>query len=97
LEDRTRAFQIDPKTGWLTVRDQSQLDREKMSQINLKVLADEKIANVAFGTTKSFATVEVHLLDANDANPTFIPSNLYKFQVTIESEIGSVVGQVIYY
>ncbi|XP_035703696.1 cadherin-89D isoform X2 [Folsomia candida] len=94
LEDRTKAFQIDPRSGWLTVRDQSQLDREKMSQINLKVIADEKVGNVAFGTTKSYASVEVHLLDANDANPTFIPSNLYKFQVTIDSEIGSVVGQV---
>ena len=68
LEDKTRAFQIDGKSGWLTVRDQSQLDREKMSQINLKVYADEKVRNVAFGTMKSYAMVEVHLLDANDAN-----------------------------
>ncbi|CAG7723425.1 unnamed protein product [Allacma fusca] len=95
LEDRSRAFTIDPKTGWLTVRDQSQLDRERVSSIKLKVFADEKLPNVAFGGTRSQAVVEIMLLDANDNNPTFVPSNLYKFQVTIDSEIGSVVGQVI--
>jgi len=35
------------------------------------VVADEKTPNIAFGTSKSFAIVEVYLLDANDANRKF--------------------------
>jgi len=66
LEDRTRAFEIDAVTGWLTVKDQSQLDRETVSSITLKVVAEEKRINVAYGTSKSQATVEINILDSND-------------------------------
>jgi hypothetical protein len=71
---------VDPKSGWLTVRDQSKLDREKMSMLSLKVYAEEKVLNVAFGKIKSFATVEVHLLDANDANRNFSIDNFSLFK-----------------
>lgn len=42
----------------------------------------------------SFVSVEVTLLDANDNNPVFSPSNLYEFTITPNVPIGYKVGQV---
>lgn len=39
-------------------------------------------------------TVEVTLLDANDNNPTFLPTNLYEFAVRADAAVGSLVGKV---
>jgi len=38
--------------------------------------------------------VTVTLLDANDNNPTFVPSNLYEFSVRSDANIGDIVGKV---
>lgn len=42
----------------------------------------------------SFVTVEVTLLDANDNNPVFVPSNLYEFTIKSNALVGSYLGQV---
>ncbi len=59
LEDRSKAFAIDPKSGWLRVRDETKLDREKVESIQLRVLAEEKLLNIAKGGKKSQAVVTI--------------------------------------
>ncbi|XP_063243263.1 LOW QUALITY PROTEIN: cadherin-89D [Bacillus rossius redtenbacheri] len=93
LEDPRGAFVVDPRTGWLTVRDQAALDRERQSSLTMRVEAREKVPSAA-GSQVSAATVEVTLLDANDNNPAFVPSNLYEFSVESDVRVGSIVGQV---
>lgn len=41
-----------------------------------------------------YTTVEVTLLDANDNNPMFLPSNIYEFNVPQDAAIGHVIGKV---
>ncbi|XP_028176911.1 cadherin-89D [Ostrinia furnacalis] len=141
LSDAEGAFSIDPRSGWLTVRNQSVLDREKHSSLRMKVYAKEKNPSVV-GTfldkqrlskwrrnpstsrppykdkttyvfpdkintrnenieyfedihqLMSFVTVEVTLLDANDNNPVFVPSNLYEFAIKSNSKPGTFIGKV---
>ncbi|XP_041968077.1 cadherin-89D isoform X2 [Aricia agestis] len=141
LSDSKGAFSIDPRTGWLTVRNQSELDREQHSSLRMKVFANEKkpsvvgtfldkqrlsklrrnptsnLQNMKDKTTyvfpdkigsnrenieyfedinqlMSFVTVEVTLLDANDNNPIFVPSNLYEFAVKSNAKVGTEIGKV---
>lgn len=42
----------------------------------------------------SFVNVEVTLLDANDNNPSFVPSNLYEFTVKSNAKVGSYIGKL---
>lgn len=44
--------------------------------------------------SESFVNVEVTLLDANDNNPTFVPSNLYEFTISNVAPVGHVIGKV---
>ena len=67
LEDPSRAFKIDSKTGWISVKDPTKLDRESQSKISMKVTAVEKKPHV--NSSSSVTTVEINLLDANDNNP----------------------------
>lgn len=77
------------------VRDQSVLDREKLPSFSMKVLAKEKVPSVINKKTNgSSVAVDVTLLDANDNNPTFIPSNVYEFSVEMDAKVGSTVGAV---
>ncbi|XP_014359554.2 cadherin-89D isoform X1 [Papilio machaon] len=46
LRDPQGAFSIDPKSGWLTVRNQTVLDREQHSSLRMKVYAKEKNPSV---------------------------------------------------
>ncbi|XP_018326516.1 cadherin-89D [Agrilus planipennis] len=95
LEDRSKAFSLNSKTGWLTVSNQTLLDREKRSSVRLRVLAKEKLINLL--TNKigvASVIVDVSLLDANDNNPTFIPSNIYEFVVDRDLNVGESVGRV---
>ncbi|KAL1491992.1 hypothetical protein ABEB36_012502 [Hypothenemus hampei] len=95
LEDRSGAFSLDARTGWLTVRNQSILDREKRSTINMRVFAREKMPSVVRSDqTISSVSIEVTLLDANDNNPTFIPTNLYEFVANTRGKKGEAVGQI---
>ena len=43
---------------------------------------------------KSCATVKLTLLDANDNNPRFIPSNQYEFSITEDTLPGTIIGTV---
>lgn len=42
----------------------------------------------------SFVNVEVTLLDANDNNPIFLPSNLYEFTLKSNAKVGDFIGRV---
>ncbi|CAL1272163.1 unnamed protein product [Larinioides sclopetarius] len=95
LEDESGAFSIDPTGGSISVKDPSKLDRETKDVIRMRVFAKEKKPNVNPNAKNTPAVVEVHLLDANDNNPQFVPSSVYVFSATEVDEPGSVVGQVI--
>lgn len=43
LVDPTQAFTIDGKTGWITVRNHTKLDRETKPSFSLRVYAREKV------------------------------------------------------
>ena len=64
----------------------------------MRVYAKEKVPSVITDNYKksltSSVSVEVTLLDANDNNPTFVPSNLYEFRIPGDARPGDVVGQV---
>ncbi|XP_053605613.1 cadherin-89D isoform X2 [Plodia interpunctella] len=141
LNDPKGAFSIDPRSGWLTVKNQTVLDREAHSYLRMKVYAKEKNPSVveAFFDKQrqskwrrnpltprpgskdrtiyvfpdrlgsklenieyledtrqimSFVTVEVTLLDANDNNPVFVPSNLYEFSIKSNAKFGAFIGKV---
>lgn len=46
LVDPSQAFNIDSKTGWLSVRNQAKLDREQRASLSMRVYAREKIPSV---------------------------------------------------
>lgn len=69
LEDPSGGFRIDEKTGWISVRDPTKLDRETQSKIQMKVSALEK---KPFSNNRPTTSVEINLLDANDNNPQVI-------------------------
>lgn len=95
LEDESGAFALEPKSGWLIVRDQTRLDREHQSSIRMRVFAREKRPSVVKDSDDhSVVEVEVTVLDANDNNPTFVPSNLYEFLIQNDVPEGTVVGEV---
>ncbi|XP_015188290.1 PREDICTED: cadherin-89D [Polistes dominula] len=98
LNDPSGAFSIDPKTGWLTVKDQNVLDRERRNRLRMKVYAVEKKPNVILinGKRVNDSSVDIHvsLLDANDNNPVFVPANLYELVARADAKIGTVLGQV---
>jgi hypothetical protein len=45
-------------------------------------------------SAEASVAVEVTVLDANDNNPVFTPSNLYEFTVENDARFGDVIGQV---
>ncbi|XP_037884780.1 cadherin-89D [Glossina fuscipes] len=93
------AFRIDSRTGWITVKDDRLLDREKRKAVHLEVEAlertpsymDEKNLKKA---SPNSVKVEITLLDTNDNTPKFENGNLYEFKVAITAPIGFRVGQV---
>ncbi|KAI5749559.1 hypothetical protein M8J76_008291 [Diaphorina citri] len=98
LVDPHQAFSIDGKTGWLTVRNQAKLDREAKPTLSMRVFAREKLPSVMKTTLDaqdSFVAVEVTLLDANDNNPVFFPSNIYEFTITSDKPIGTIIGKIM--
>lgn len=94
-EDPKEAFSIDPRTGWLTVRNQSLLDRETRKTISMEIEAVEKMEPYSKrDDNMGKVNVEITLLDSNDNSPEFEMGNLYEFKVNIKAPIGHVVGYV---
>ncbi|XP_066581389.1 cadherin-89D [Prorops nasuta] len=98
LQDPSGAFSVDSQSGWLTVKDQTVLDREKRSSLSMKVLAIERTPSVVLLNGQpqngSSVDVEITLLDANDNNPIFVPGNLYELVARSDSKVGTILGQV---
>uniref|UniRef100_T1IXK6 Cadherin domain-containing protein n=1 Tax=Strigamia maritima TaxID=126957 RepID=T1IXK6_STRMM len=94
LEDPVDAFQIDQVSGWITVKNQTRLDGEKYSRLDLKVFAIEKTRSVLGIGEPSSTQVEVHLIDTNDNDPVFLPSTVYRFNVSETAPPGTVIGSV---
>lgn len=99
LRDPSGAFSVDRQSGWLTVRDQTVLDREKRDHLKMKVYAVEHRPSVVVtgrgtGSAASSVDVEITLLDANDNNPIFVPGNLYELVARSDAKVGTVLGQV---
>lgn len=94
------AFRIDSRSGWITVRDDRLLDRERRKSIHLVVEALERNAPFTMDNQlrkpgPSSVKVEITLLDTNDNTPKFENGNLYEFKVAITAPVGYKVGQVI--
>lgn len=67
------AFALDSLTGQLTVK--TQLDREKISQYKIKVLAKDQ----GSPPKSSTATIILDVLDVNDNDPVFYPQQYVAF------------------
>ncbi|CAG0888404.1 unnamed protein product, partial [Cyprideis torosa] len=63
--------------------------------VRLHVFTRELVPNVAYPRGRSLSEVEIHLLDANDNNPTFKPSGTYHFNLSRTALPGAIVGQVL--
>ncbi|RWS30694.1 protocadherin Fat 4-like protein, partial [Leptotrombidium deliense] len=97
LHDESKAFKINENTGWISVKDPSKLDRETQTKIQMKVSAVERKPNVNPDAQKqggSRTTIEINLLDANDNNPQFFPSNIYTFSVLETAPSGTILGSI---
>lgn len=99
LHDPSGAFSVDAKSGWLTVKDQSVLDREKRDHLRMKVFAVERRPSVVVRDNPrkpngSSVEVEVTLIDANDNNPIFVQEYLYELVARTDYKVGTVLGQV---
>lgn len=95
LKDTTGAFTIDPTNGWISVKEPAKLDRELNDKILLKVSVVERKPNVNPDNGEPKPTfVHVTLLDSNDNNPQFFPSNIYTFAVLETAASGTLIGSV---
>lgn len=89
------AFLIDPRTGWITVRDQELLDREVRTKISITIQAIEKVEVYGDRNQKpSTVHIEITLLDANDNTPQFDMGNLYEFKINQNAPVGHIVGYI---
>lgn len=94
------AFRIDSRTGWIMVRDDRLLDREKRKSIQLEVEALERTPSYmdekhVLRPKPTSVRVEITLLDTNDNTPKFEHGNLYEFKVPITAPIGHRIGQIM--
>ena len=101
LNDPSGAFEINPHTGSLMMKNAAKLDREKFQNgyVDLVVAALEfrpSVLEIGEQKDKSSVKVRINVKDDNDNSPTFIPTNTYTFTVDVqELAVGSVVGQVV--
>ena len=96
LDDESGAFKIDPITGWLSVADHRQLDRETRSSLTVFITAVEYTPSLEtqLWNGSSKARIDINLIDSNDNNPVFQPGDVYSFTVESDAEPGTVIGQV---
>ncbi|KAK6187624.1 hypothetical protein SNE40_005604 [Patella caerulea] len=87
-------FNIDPKSGKITVNNSTALDRERVETINVKVSTQPYVPVI---NTCSGPGCELNLLiiltDVNDNNPIFTSPNGYVFTVTDNTQ-GEKIGKV---
>ena len=82
LEDPSGAFSLEPADGQLVLARPDLFDRERMESVVVRVVAvEERPSALPPGTPPPSVQVEIHLVDANDNSPVFLPSNVYVFQV----------------
>ena len=84
LEDPSGAFSLQPEDGQLVLSRPELFDRERMESVVVRVIAVERVASVLpLNAERPVASVdvEIHLVDANDNSPVFLPSNVYVFRV----------------
>lgn len=95
LEPDDNIFDITPKraineaTFLIRVKNQTQLDYEKVTELNYKVVARE------VATEKKFSSVplKIFIRDANDMAPLF-SKQIYEFSVQENSQAGTLIGKV---
>lgn len=88
---------MDPQSGWMTVKNQSLLDREVRPTVKLIIQAVEKVKPYIrreSAPSDSTVAVDITLLDSNDNSPVFEQGNLYEFKVDINSSVNDVVGKI---
>ena len=79
-------------------RDAFRIVRNKNTEANnLKPITEKTIDIVTLKNNKSCTFVRLTLLDANDNNPTFTPSNQYYFSVPQDSMPGTRIGKVSFF
>ncbi|XP_078145977.1 protocadherin-23 [Centroberyx gerrardi] len=83
-------FQIDPRTGSLTVA--APLDRETTPSFAFTVTATDR-AKRKVDRKQTSVTAQVFLLDVNDNRPVFISSD--SIQVVEDAEVGSLLHHVV--
>lgn len=94
-ETPSGAFVVDARSGWITVRDQELLDRERRTSITMSIRAVEREQPYREREAGvGVVLVEVTLLDSNDNTPEFEMGNLYEFRVNVDAVLGTVVGVV---
>jgi hypothetical protein len=96
-EEPKGAFNVDPQSGWMTVKNQSLLDREERPTVKLIIQAIEKVKPYSkreVTASDSTVAVDITLLDSNDNSPVFEQGNLYEFKVDVNASHGHVVGKI---
>ena len=84
-------FHIDHNSGLITTR--MQIDREKQSEVNLKISARDGGTNPKFAT----ATVAITIEDENDEAPVFLNKNsegFLKLEVSENTRVGSKIATI---
>lgn len=88
-------FSVEQRTGWITVKNQTLLDRELRPVVRIMIQAVEKLPSYNKRTSKDGTVhVEITLLDANDNTPKYVHGNLYEFKVSVQAKLGHVVGHI---
>ena len=89
LNDPSGAFEINPHTGSLTMKEASRFDREKFQNgyIDLVIGTLElqpSLVPVDEQRAKSTVKVRIDVKDDNDNSPIFLPSMCLEFSLKIE-------------
>ncbi|XP_064628041.1 protocadherin Fat 4-like [Lineus longissimus] len=92
LVDSSGAFQLDPISGEIRVKNPSILDREKQDTFTIEAYAKETKSTDQFESHRAKITITIE--DRNDNTPQFYPSLTYVFKLVENATIDTTVGQV---